>query len=99
MGGPIGTSLAHLIFSNVLLSGLRNDAPEIDALKILYTGATELRDVVPQQSLGTVLAAYARAIDSVLWLACLAVAIAGLSAIFLYMLAIRRSRFGILQQP
>lgn len=83
LGGPVGTLLAHLIFSAELLRGLQNDAPELDARAIISMGVPQLRTDVPERFLETVLSVYCHAITRVLVIPVVALVGATLCVIFM----------------
>lgn len=58
MGGTVCVSMGQAIFSNRLLQNLASSAPEIDAGKVLATGASELRSVFPPGQVGLILQSY-----------------------------------------
>ncbi|KAI4098314.1 MAG: hypothetical protein L6R37_006544 [Teloschistes peruensis] len=53
LGGAIFVSAAENIFTNNLLTNLRQSLPSIDPAVVLTAGATQLREVVEAQGLGT----------------------------------------------
>ncbi|KAL9583274.1 MAG: hypothetical protein Q9212_002797 [Teloschistes hypoglaucus] len=53
LGGAIFVSAAENIFTNNLLTNLRQSLPSIDPAVVLAAGATQLRKVVEAQGLGT----------------------------------------------
>ena len=62
LGGAIFVSVAQNIFTNSLLTNLKQVVPGLNPELVLATGATELRKVVPHQFLGGVQSAYNDAI-------------------------------------
>ncbi|KAJ7594495.1 major facilitator superfamily domain-containing protein [Mycena floridula] len=64
LGGAIAISIAQNIFSNQLNKQLPIFAPDVDPALVLSAGATHLREVIPPQSIGGVLTAYAKALDT-----------------------------------
>ena len=69
LGGAIFISVAQNVFTNKLLSNLREVLPNFDSEKVLATGATLIKDVIPPQYLGGVQAAYNDAIMSTFYVA------------------------------
>ena len=76
LGGSIFVSVGQNVLSNKLVSGLRV-IPEFNIMWITDTGATDLRKVVPAQSLDLVLRAYnyalVRVFDVAVALSCVAI--------------------------
>jgi hypothetical protein len=61
-GGALFVSVGQNVFTNRLLTGLRQEAPGFDASTILQLGATTLKKAVPEQFLPGVLVAYNKAL-------------------------------------
>ena len=61
LGGAVWLSIAQTIFNQALVSHLRGIA-NLDPTILVRTGATELKNVVPEQLLGAVLKAYNSAV-------------------------------------
>ena len=57
LGGAVFVSVAQAVFTNGLVSGLR-DVPGLQAVDVVNTGATEIRNLVPEADLPLVLRAY-----------------------------------------
>ncbi|KAI5364061.1 putative major facilitator superfamily, MFS transporter superfamily [Septoria linicola] len=58
LGGAIIVSVANNIFNSQLLSGIVRVVPELDPSTVLETGATSLKDVIPNNLLPAVLRVY-----------------------------------------
>ena len=74
LGGPIGTSLAHLIFLAKMLHGLQEKAPELDASDIISMGIPQLRTSIPEKFLDVVIEVYCQAINRALLIPAIALA-------------------------
>lgn len=61
LGGSVFISISQTIFTHGLIKYL-GDSVGVSSSAIVHTGATELRDLVPEQFLGAVLVAYNRAL-------------------------------------
>lgn len=61
MGGAIFVSVSQNLFTNLLATGVAG-VPNLDARRVVNTGATELRKVVPPEALPKVIAAYNHAL-------------------------------------
>ncbi|MCJ1436570.1 hypothetical protein MMC27_005950 [Xylographa pallens] len=61
LGGAVFVSVAQTVFANSLVAGLSGVAG-LDAIDVVSTGATEIRNLVPADDLGVVLQAYNRAL-------------------------------------
>lgn len=61
-GGAIFIAFAQTTFTNSLGPALREFAPNVSAKFVIDTGATNLRDVVPEGELDDVLMAYNKAL-------------------------------------
>ncbi|PVH94015.1 MFS general substrate transporter [Periconia macrospinosa] len=68
LGSAIFLTVAQSIFSNSLQNHLRTQAPGVDVQAVIQGGARMLRPLVPAQELPSVLQAYSRAIDAVMYL-------------------------------
>lgn len=64
-GGAILTCAAKTVFTSSIGPALVDAAPGIDASTIIYSGATELKNIVPPDEWYGVLLAYNKAIDNV----------------------------------
>ncbi|MCJ1432591.1 hypothetical protein MMC27_001948 [Xylographa pallens] len=64
LGGAVFVSIGQNIFSNRLISGLAS-VPGLNPAIVISTGATDLRNVVAPQYLGSVLVAYNHALTTV----------------------------------
>lgn len=64
----------------MLLKALRNGKSDIDAAKVLVTGATELRDVFPATKLHYVLEAYMEGLQAAFLVAVVAASVASVAA-------------------
>lgn len=58
LSGAVFVTAAQSLFGNRLLATLKGTAPGIDAVKVLQTGATQIRQVFEGQDLATVLGVY-----------------------------------------
>ncbi|KAL8975971.1 MAG: hypothetical protein Q9205_007936, partial [Flavoplaca limonia] len=58
LGGTISLSAADTIFTTSLSSGIAKAVPQLDQSTTLNSGATTLRNLIPQEYLDTVLAVY-----------------------------------------
>jgi hypothetical protein len=58
LGGALFISVGQNVFTNQLIKNLANAVPDLDAGLVLRTGATELKNAIPEQFLGGVLQAY-----------------------------------------
>jgi hypothetical protein len=67
-GGAIFLALAQLIFSDGLIAGLKEHAPNIDPETVITAGATAVRHVISTADLPAVLSAYIVAINRVFYL-------------------------------
>ncbi|KAI1617443.1 DNA repair protein RAD50 [Exophiala viscosa] len=77
LGGTVFLAVAETIFTSALRSGLRDDAPNVNAELIINAGATAVRSVLSEANLPGVLRAYNHAIICTFNLA-----VAGTSAAF-----------------
>jgi hypothetical protein len=68
LGGSIFLAVSQNIFVTKLTSSL-SGVGGLDMTAILYAGATELRDVVPSDQIGTVVNAYSRSLSKVFLMA------------------------------
>ncbi|GAB7340606.1 hypothetical protein MBLNU457_7014t1 [Dothideomycetes sp. NU457] len=64
LGGALFISVAQNVQTNELLKQLKSVVPDLDPAVVLATGATELKNVIPQQYYGGVLTAYNTAITN-----------------------------------
>jgi len=64
LGGALFISVAQNVQTNELLKQLQSVVPDLDPAVVLSTGATELKNVIPQQYLAGVLTAYNTAITN-----------------------------------
>ncbi|KAK4546220.1 hypothetical protein LTR36_002357 [Oleoguttula mirabilis] len=69
LGGALFISVAQNVFTNRLLSNLKEAAPGVDLALVLSTGATSLRDVIPEQYLPGVQVAYNNSVMSTFYVA------------------------------
>jgi hypothetical protein len=69
LGGALFISIAQNVFSNKLASGLASSVPGLDPSIVLKTGATNLKDVVPDQYYHAVLVAYNAALTHTYYVA------------------------------
>ncbi|KAF2725401.1 MFS transporter [Polychaeton citri CBS 116435] len=69
LGGALFISVAQNVFTNQLISGLRRVVPQMDPLQIIGAGATNIKKMVPAESLGGVLEVYNDALVSTFYLA------------------------------
>ena len=83
VGGAFSTSTGQAVFVNRLLKVLKSTAPAVSPILVLATGASELHDVIPPQSLPGVLLAYMAGLK-----AALTVAVAFSGVAFLCSLAV-----------
>jgi hypothetical protein len=67
-GGAVFLSVAELIFSQGLISGLQEYAPTVNPEIVIKAGATAVRSVVSPANLPAVLRAYMVGIDRVFYL-------------------------------
>ena len=58
LGGSVFVSVAQNVFTNRLLSNLRQVVPDLNPALVLATGATSLKDRIPHQYLHGVQIAY-----------------------------------------
>jgi hypothetical protein len=58
LGGAFGVSTAQAAFQNILLKQLAITAPHLDPSLVLNAGASDIRNIVPSDSLHGVLEAY-----------------------------------------
>jgi hypothetical protein len=58
LGGSLAISAAQSIFTNEMIKSLAVNAPSVSPLKVIFTGATELRKTFPSQELPGILRAY-----------------------------------------
>lgn len=80
ISGAIFVPVGQTVFENHLLKGL-NGIEGVDGNAVLNTGATEIRQLVPQESLGAVLGAYNNALMKVFLVAVIMAAIGLLPAL------------------
>ncbi|CAK5276777.1 unnamed protein product [Mycena citricolor] len=62
IGGALFVSVGQNIFTNTLIKNIARNVPAIDPASVLAAGATNLKGVVPAESLGAVLVQYNGAI-------------------------------------
>ena len=62
LGGAIFVSVGQNVFTNQLLSNLKEVVPDLNPAIVLATGATALKNVIPTNFLGDVQVAYNNAI-------------------------------------
>ncbi|KAB2574847.1 Efflux pump roqT [Lasiodiplodia theobromae] len=58
LGGAVFVSVCQNVFTNELVNGVRKLASNVSPMQIVGTGATDLRNVLSEDALGSVLAAY-----------------------------------------
>ena len=58
LGGALFISVAQNVFTNSLISKLKQVVPQLDAQTVLSVGATSLKQAIPAQFLGGVQSAY-----------------------------------------
>lgn len=58
LSGASFITAAQSLFANLLLKTLKDTAPNIDAMQVLNTGATRIRQVFSGEDLATVLRVY-----------------------------------------
>jgi hypothetical protein len=64
VGGAFTVSSAQAAFINQAISKLRTSAPEVDAMKLITTGASDLRTVFTPEEIPGVLIAYMHGLKS-----------------------------------
>ncbi|KAF2832023.1 MFS general substrate transporter [Ophiobolus disseminans] len=79
LGGALFISVGQNVFTNQLLKNLRAVVPDLDSGLVLRTGATELKNAIPEQFLSGVLSAYNLAITQTFYVsvACASMSIIG----------------------
>lgn len=65
MGGAFTTSAAQAAFVNQLLVKLPSSAPNVDPIKVIETGATQLREVFTPEQLPGIIVAYIHGLKAV----------------------------------
>lgn len=78
LGGAIFISVGQNVFSAKLIHGLTRVVKDLDPDKVIRSGATNLRQLVPEESLQDVLVVYN---DALRWVFIVAAVMAALSAI------------------
>lgn len=69
LGGAVFISVAQNVFSNKLLSNLKEVVPGIDPALVIRTGATDLKSIIPPQYYDGTLIAYNAALRSTFYVA------------------------------
>lgn len=73
LGGAVFVSVSQTVFANGLLSGLQANAPSLDPMIFLHSGATSIRpilaDLHAEEQLESVLKAYVRGLSNCFWIA------------------------------
>jgi MFS family permease len=82
VGGAFLVSAAQSAFVNTMLNRLATSAPQVSPLKLLGTGATQLRAVFPPEQVPGILVAYMAGIKTALALAIAAVGLAFVVSLF-----------------
>ena len=82
LGGALFISVAQNVFTNRLLSNLLQTVPNLSPALVLSTGATSLKDVIPQQFLPGVQKAYNGAIMDTFYVAVALAALSIFGAVF-----------------
>ncbi|KAL2850194.1 major facilitator superfamily domain-containing protein [Aspergillus pseudoustus] len=82
LGGSIALAIAQKIVSGKLVSGLHASLPGVDASTIVSSGATQLRSMVPTESLATLLRIYNEAVTTSFYLTAATSAVTFLVACF-----------------
>jgi hypothetical protein len=82
LGGALFISVGQNIFTNKLISNLRSVVPNLDPRIVLATGATELKNAVPQQFLKGVLIAYNTSITQTFYVSVAAAVMSIIGAAF-----------------
>ncbi|EMC91453.1 hypothetical protein BAUCODRAFT_39638 [Baudoinia panamericana UAMH 10762] len=83
LGGALFISVAQNVFTNRLLSNLKQVVPDLDPALVLATGATSLKSVIPGQYLGGVQTAYNSAIISCFYVAVAMAAMSIFGSVFM----------------
>ncbi|WEW60330.1 MFS sugar transporter [Emydomyces testavorans] len=76
-GGALFVSVGQNVFSNRLVSGVKDAAPGIDPSIVLHVGATQLKEMVPPQFLNSIQQAYNTALTNT-WYVCVAMSALGI---------------------
>ncbi|OJK00812.1 hypothetical protein ASPACDRAFT_1867925 [Aspergillus aculeatus ATCC 16872] len=82
LGGSIALAIAQNIVSGKLVSGLHASLPGLDTSAIMSAGATQLRSIVPSESLATLLQIYNEAVTTSFYLTAATSAVTFLAAWF-----------------
>lgn len=69
LGGAVSTSMAENIFATSLIDRIPKEVPDFDPHRLLEAGATQIKDIVPKDSLQNVLRAFNTSVTNVLSLA------------------------------
>ena len=82
LGGSIFISIGQVIFTNSLVRNLKG-VPGLDLTSVVNMGATELKEKVPKELLGSVLVAYNKALMDTMYVAVGCAAATIFAAIFM----------------
>lgn len=73
LGGAVFVSVTQTVFANGLLSGLQENAPTLDPMIFLHSGATSIRPILAElhaeDQLQNVLKGYVRGLSNCFWIA------------------------------
>lgn len=80
LGGALMVSVGQNVFQNQLVKNLASAVPNLNAVTIIATGATQLKNAVPKEFLPQVILAYNNALTQTWYVAVALAAISGLGA-------------------
>jgi len=83
LGGALFISVGQNIFTNQLLKHLKDVVPELDTSLVLRTGATELKNAIPERFLAGVLSAYNLALTQTFYVSVACAAMSLIGAVFI----------------
>jgi hypothetical protein len=82
LGGALFISVGQNVFTNQLIKNLANVVPDLDASLVLRTGATELKNAIPEEFIGGVLTAYNLALNQTFYVSVATGAMSIVGAVF-----------------
>jgi hypothetical protein len=82
LGGALFISVGQNVFTNQLIKNLANAVPDLDANLVLRTGATELKNAIPEQFIGGVLQAYNTTLNQTFYVSVACGAMSLIGAVF-----------------
>lgn len=93
LGAAVAVGMAQSVFGNKLVNRIQAAGlKDVSVRFVLHTGATEIRTVLPRESLETVLMLYTRAIDQAFHVAVALAAASAIGALIMEWKPVRRRR-------